>query len=314
MTLPSFPSRSGNRREWRQSVRGGESAWLRRSCRIVCLGNSMNHRLLGLLVFLFVVIAETKGDVLVIAPHPDDEVIGCTGVILRALEAKEQVTVVILTNGDGYAVLTAAATKKERAQLTPEDFMKAGALRQEHSVKAMKRLGVPRENLIFLGYPDSGLERMWEMDGSTTFRQMLTQKRETYGLTGQDYHSLTHGEPAPYLKASVVADLAEIVRARKPQEVFVSHESDKHGDHRAAFWYVRDALRAAAFQGRFLAYVVHGDPLPREPDLRVHLLPHEYETKRAAIIDHTQGTSPVHDGLVQEYLKPEELFWQFPIR
>ena len=39
-------------------------------------------------------------DALVIAPHPDDEVIGCAGVIQRTLAAKKRVTVVILTNGD----------------------------------------------------------------------------------------------------------------------------------------------------------------------------------------------------------------------
>jgi len=268
----------------------------------------------GVLILTFATRALAAGDVLIVAPHPDDEVIGCAGVVLRAVEERKRVTVAILTNGDGHVALTAAAAKKEREQLTTEDFMEAGALRQGHSVSAMKRLGVPRADLIFLGYPDGGLEKMWQMDGSAVFQQMLTQKRETYGLTAHDYHSLTHGSPAPYVKASVVADLAEIIRARKPQEIFVSHESDKHGDHRIAFWLAREASRAAAFQGRFLAYVVHGDPLPREPDLRLKLTPQEYATKRAALIDHTKGTSPVHDGLVKEYLKPEELFWDFSIR
>lgn len=276
----------------------------------------MKCMLLRLLCFLLVVsiaVAETGGGVLVIAPHPDDEVIGCAGVILRALEAKKQVTVVVLTNGDGHVALTAAVAKKEREQLTPEDFIKAGALRQSHSVAAMRRLGMPRENLIFLGYPDGGLEKMWQMEDSTAFRQMLTQKHETYGVTECDYHSLKHDKAAPYVKASIVADLVEIIRDLKPSEVFVSHESDKHGDHRAAFWFAREALRAEKFDGRLLSFVVHGDPLPREPDLRLKLTPQAYETKKAALIDHTKGTSPVHDRLVQEYLKPEELFWQFPI-
>lgn len=265
------------------------------------------------LLFLVLSASVAAGDVLVIAPHPDDEVIGCAGIILRTLEAKQRVTVVILTNGDGHVALTAAVAKKEREQLTAEDFIKAGALRQGHSIAAMERLGVPREDLIFLGYPDGGLEKMWQMDGSAVFRHMLTQKRATYGVTAPDYHTTTHGKPAAHLKANVVADLAEIIRARKPQEVFVSHESDKHGDHRAAFWFAREALRAAKVEARLLAFVVHGDPLSRAPDLRLKLSPQAYETKKAALIDHTKGTSPVHDGLVNEYLKPQEHFWQFPI-
>ena len=38
--------------------------------------------------------------VLIIAPHPDDEVIGCGGVILNYLEQGSDVTVVIVTNGE----------------------------------------------------------------------------------------------------------------------------------------------------------------------------------------------------------------------
>lgn len=273
----------------------------------------MTLRLLSLLLFAVTAFAGPAGDVLVIAPHPDDEVIGCAGVILRTLETRKRVTVVILTNGDGHVALTAVVAKKAREQLTADDFIKAGALRQGHSIAAMKRLGVPREDLIFLGYPDGGLEKIWQMDGSAAFRQMLTQKRETYGVTAPDYHTATHGQPAAHLKTNVVADLAEIIRVRKPQEIFVSHESDKHGDHRAAFWYAREALQAAKVEARLLAFLVHGDPLAREPDLRLKLSPQAYETKKAALIDHTKGTSPVHDGLVDEYLKPEELFWQFPI-
>lgn len=277
------------------------------------LTHRMFFRLLGLVFFCSTAFV-AAGDVLVVAPHPDDEAIGCAGVIMRALAEKKRVAVVVLTNGDGHVELTAAVAKKDKEQLTPEDFMKAGALRQGHSVKAMKRLGVPRDDLFFLGYPDGGLEKMWLLDGSSVFRQKLTHKDETYGLVERDYHSLTHGSPAPYLKASAVADLAAIIRARKPDEIYVSHESDKHKDHSTAFGLAREAARMAEFQGHLFAFVVHGVPLSRDADLRLELTPQEYETKKAALIDHTKGTSPVHDGLVQEYLKPQEQFWQFPIK
>jgi LmbE family N-acetylglucosaminyl deacetylase len=294
--------------------KGRKQHWSRERWLAMVRMTHMLLRLLCLVSCFSTAFAEPASDLLVIAPHPDDEVIGCAGVIMRALEAKRQVTVVILTNGDGHEQLTAAVSRKERGQLTPEDFIQAGALRQGHSVNAAKRLGVPSDDLIFLGYPDGGLEKMWRMEGGAAYRQMFTQKSETYGLIARDYHSLTYGSPASYLKANVVADLADVIRARKPQEVFVTHESDRHGDHRAAFWLAREALRAVGYQGRFLAFVVHGNPLPQEPALRLKLTPQEYATKKAALIDHTKGTSPVHDGLVKEYLKPEELFWQLSVQ
>ncbi|MHB1078972.1 MAG: PIG-L deacetylase family protein [Prosthecobacter sp.] len=249
-------------------------------------------------------------DVLVIAPHPDDEVIGCAGVMLQALEQHKHVGVVVITSGDGYPALAAAAVKKDRDLLTAADFISAGALRQQHSVRALARLGVLKDGLIFLGYPDSGLEKIYTMDGSTPFRQMFTQKSATYGVTAPDYHSTVHGQPAPYLKANVVADIAEIIRNRHPREIYVTHETDTHGDHRTAFLFVRDAIRASAYRGDFFTYVVHGAPPAAAPDRRVALTPAQFETKRAAILDHQQGTSPIHDHLADEYAKPEELFWR----
>ncbi len=248
-------------------------------------------------------------DVLVIAPHPDDEVIGCAGVMLQALEQHKRVGVVVITSGDGHPALAAAVAKKDRDQLAPGDFVNSGALRQQHSVNAMARLGLPKEELMFLGYPDSGLERIFTMDGSAPFRQMFTQKSETYGVTVRDYHSIVHGRPAPYLKANVVGDLVEIIRDRQPKEIYVTHEADTHGDHRTAFWFVRDAVRSANFKGDFFTYVVHGAPPPEPPSRRVTLTPAQVATKRAAITDHQQGTSPIHDQLADEYTKPEELFW-----
>lgn len=123
----------------------------------------MFFRLIGLVFFLSSAPAETAGDVLVVAPHPDDEVIGCAGVILRTLDAKKHVAVVVLTNGDGYAALAAAVAKKEREQLTPEDFMKAGALRQGHSVNAMKRLTVYLTEAHAVPSPD-GKRVRWASD------------------------------------------------------------------------------------------------------------------------------------------------------
>jgi LmbE family N-acetylglucosaminyl deacetylase/GT2 family glycosyltransferase len=43
-----------------------------------------------------------KGRVLVLAPHPDDEVFGCAGAIMRHVAAGDPVTVIILTDGGGF--------------------------------------------------------------------------------------------------------------------------------------------------------------------------------------------------------------------
>jgi hypothetical protein len=70
--------------------------------------------------------------VLVIAPHPDDDIITSSGVIVRALRRGEQVHVVYLTNGD----------------LLGTDI---GLVRQGEAVAGEGVLGVGENSLIFLG-------------------------------------------------------------------------------------------------------------------------------------------------------------------
>jgi LmbE family N-acetylglucosaminyl deacetylase len=252
-------------------------------------------------------------DVLVFAPHSDDEAIGCAGVMLQALERKQRVVVVIITAGDGHVRAAAAVAGKEVEKLVPEDFGKLAELRQQHSQRGMERIGVSSENLIFLGYPDGGLDRIYLMNGEAPFRQPFTRKSGTYGSAVRDYHSQVHGHPAPYTKAAVLADIAEIIQSCRPQEIFVTNDADSHGDHRAAGWFVRDAAQAAGYRGALFTYVVHGRPPPETPGRRVSLSPPQLAAKRAVLELYQHGTSPVHDKLADTYTLPEELFWPVEI-
>src|SRR5687767_3392324 len=77
-------------------------------------------------------------NVLVIAPHPDDEVIGCGGVIRLRVERSERVAVVFLTSGE----LGLKRLARE----------KAWEIREAEAQKAVKILGVA--TLHFLRQPD----------------------------------------------------------------------------------------------------------------------------------------------------------------
>ena len=65
-------------------------------------------------------------------------------------------------------------------------------------------------------------------------------------------------------------------------------------------------------QAKLFTFAGHGDPPAGPPTKRVMLTPAQIETKRAALVEHTAGTSPIHDSL-PEGAKPEELFWQAPV-
>lgn len=80
-----------------------------------------------------------KGPALVFAPHPDDEIIGCGGAILRHLENRDEVAVTIMTDGRlGDPKLAAQIYRGwAKAQAVTEYI----GIRQEESRAAAKTLG-----------------------------------------------------------------------------------------------------------------------------------------------------------------------------
>jgi LmbE family N-acetylglucosaminyl deacetylase len=249
-------------------------------------------------------------DLLVIAPHSDDEAIGCTGVILRAVAERKRVGIVVVTAGDGFPKAAAAAARKEIATLVPQDFVDLATMRQRHTLAAMSTLGVRTGDMFFLGYPDGGMKAVYESTDERPYRHPHTGRSETYGTAVVDYHTHRHGRAAPYLKQAVLDDLKTIIADALPREIYVTAEVDTHPDHATIFRFARDAAAAARFGGRLLTFVVHGDEPKAPPTRRIALTPDELAKKRAALEIYQAGVSPVHDRLAEEYAKPEERFWE----
>ena len=108
-----------------------------------------------------------KGDrILILAPHPDDEVLGCAGVIQEAVKAGAQVHVAFLTNGEHNEL--AFIVFKKSIILRQKDFINLGEVRHSESEKSAKLLGLKESDLTFLGYPDFGsftiFSRYWQTD------------------------------------------------------------------------------------------------------------------------------------------------------
>ncbi|MCR8911519.1 PIG-L family deacetylase [Barnesiella sp. ET7] len=81
--------------------------------------------------------------VLIVAPHPDDEVLGCSGLIQRLLNEGKQVDVAILSGGG-----------KSHAGCCKIDESTLIESRRNLSRKAAEILGLSLEHLHFLDYPD----------------------------------------------------------------------------------------------------------------------------------------------------------------
>ena len=122
------------------------------------------------------------------------------GVIARAVREGRPLTVVIATNGDAWG--------------SREDGLRRGA----ESVAGLELLGVPREHVVFLGYPDGSLGRL------PRFRA-----GETYALDGE-YRFLRTGRHARRTRRNFARDVSDLVAAA---EVVYTHVPfDGHGGPR----------------------------------------------------------------------------------
>ena len=84
------------------------------------------------------------GPLMVLAPHPDDESIGCGGLIALATDRGREVHVLVLTDGTG---------SHPKSPSTPHARLRA--MREAEARDAVALLGVTPERLRFLGQPDA---------------------------------------------------------------------------------------------------------------------------------------------------------------
>jgi LmbE family N-acetylglucosaminyl deacetylase len=274
-------------------------------------------------------------DLLVFAPHPDDEVLGCAGILRQSLAAGGRVKIVLFTSGDGFPGFASLLARKPAEQLGPEDFQELARYRQNQSLEALRVLGGRPEDLVFLGYPDSGLEQVVLARGPTPVQQKFTRRSETYGVAGR--------RPAPYTYAAALADVVDLIRASSPARICVTSSADRHPDHRAAFRLVSDGADAAGFAGPIDTYLIHGGPewpwplgitpesrfdahsvkgeqiplgVPWPPPRRIALSAEESRVKLAAIRAHathlataTEGPLAHERAYLESFVKSEEVFW-----
>lgn len=203
---------------------------------------------------------------LIVAPHPDDETLGGGGVIEKAVAAGKQVKVVIMTSGDGYerAVIENFGVLKPSAN----DYRRLGETRHLETLAAMQHFGVKAENVIFLGYPDGGVNGMWESDWD--------YDKLHRGLNGADRspYPFAYEPNASYCGANVVKNLISVIREFQPTDIVYPDPNDQHHDHWATSAFVKYVLTEQKYKTNEWTYLVHrGDyPVPwkYEPDSPLH--------------------------------------------
>lgn len=149
---------------------------------------------------------------LIVAPHPDDELLVAGPLVSRMLERGDSIHVLYMTNGDNLAL----------------DFPR----RLTESVACCQMLGIPECNVHFLGYGDGWKgSHIYENRKGTCVSAV--GRSETYGLAGHpEYCYVKHGVHHAYTRENWKGDVAEILDELRPDIIFCV-DYDHHPDHRA---------------------------------------------------------------------------------
>lgn len=192
---------------------------------------------------------ETK---LVIVPHEDDEILGFCGSIYNMINDGNDVKVVLMTNGD-WNILNGSHTNMGRTRI-------------RETVDALVSLGVPKENVIVLGYSDGILFDLYYGNNFTP----PNKQSQTYGddvLYGiYDYHMMQTGSHATYTRSNLLSDLVNVLAANHPTEIYTTSSYDTHSDHSSTYLFVSEAISISNISPLFSNLtpllhetIIHGD-------------------------------------------------------
>lgn len=197
--------------------------------------------------------------VLVVAPHPDDEVLASGGYLARAAAAGAPLRVIVATSGDGFR--RAAMAYFHTLNPSPRDYIRLGYAREAESRASLAALGIPAGRASFLGFPDGGMRTIWQGRYSAA-----RPYRSRYTRADHVPYRDAYRPGAPYDAAALQGEIGEVIRRFRPTVVLLPDPNDFNPDHRAVGAMTMMALARAAELGpggpRLYFYLVHHGKWP----------------------------------------------------
>lgn len=147
--------------------------------------------------------------VMVLVPHEDDDLLIAGQVLPEIYKNGADTRVVFVTNGDKFF------TARQR---------------QDEARDSLKTLGIPKDKIIFLGYPDGGtvfINKSGKPEKS--FSSGLNHTNS--GKHFVDYHFTKYGTHAQYTRQNVLSDIKDVILDYCPDYI-IAIDFDDHRDHR----------------------------------------------------------------------------------
>jgi LmbE family N-acetylglucosaminyl deacetylase len=176
--------------------------------------------------------------ILIFCAHQDDE--GAhAGIIRAAVENHIPIHLVYFTCGDA-----GSCDRYYEHSCAPDEALNFGVLRMEEARRSLGHLGVPRENIYFLGLPDGGSGQIWydHVEASSPYLSVLLASEHA------PYEGVAQPN-LPYARHAVVEAAKRFIREFHPEVIYTGHPDERHVDHRTNNWFVVKALQELLREG-----------------------------------------------------------------
>ncbi len=167
---------------------------------------------------------ELGNNILVLSPHPDDEILGIGGLIAYLKEKGKEINIVYVTNADSYSKPVKIFFNKRFCR--PIDFIKIATMKQEEAKNALKEVGIKKKNIFFLCYPGGGLHELLGKHYSSLNLYCAIGTR-----VNKSPYENCYKKSAPFCGKSLLEDLRNIIDSIRPSDFFIPSPYDTHADH-----------------------------------------------------------------------------------
>jgi LmbE family N-acetylglucosaminyl deacetylase len=148
-----------------------------------------------------------------------------------------------------------------------EQYIQSGYDRQKESINALKILGLNEKNIIFLGYPDGGINSLFGKNWETKYLSPYTK-------TDSSPYNTSFQKEAPYTGQNLENNILEILKKYQPTYVIMPNIKDINRDHSASGKFIEKALIQYSKDGFqkpvAYSYLIHFRAFPkpkgRHPD------------------------------------------------
>jgi LmbE family N-acetylglucosaminyl deacetylase len=172
--------------------------------------------------------------ILVIAPHPDDEILCCSTTLQKKMKQGAKVSVIYVTSGDA----------KSRENIS--NSISYGFDRERESIRATEAIKISRENLYFLNFPDQYLT---DLNNDKIVKSIFTGKTSS-GLSSYFPNS-------PYSLKVLKNNLWKLISTINPTEIYLSSPKDNHLDHARLGEILPEILQENKFHTKLNFYTIH---------------------------------------------------------